>query len=319
MLLEDLDKQYFVTPDGRKVRKAVDSPFVHRIQRRHFILFNVLPVLGTIVALALLPFHPPSAPVIVAFLVMWAICGLGITVGYHRLFTHRAFKAHPIVRQALAIAGSMAGLGSVISWCAIHRRHHECADREGDMHSPNLHGTDTRGRIRGFIHAHFTWMLKHEFPNVNHYVPDLMRDTALLKVSRRYHTWVVLGLVIPAVVCGLVTQSWWGVLNGFLWAGAVRMFVVANAMWCLNSLMHTIGRKSYATDDHSGNSTVLSLISWGEGWHNNHHAFPRSANFGLAWYRFDPGYWLIVALKWLGLASEVHVPPRERVLAKKAA
>ncbi len=316
MLIENLDSKYFISPDGRKVRKAIDSPFIHKLQRRHFFYFNIFPVVGTVLALALLPYVPFTWPEVVVCLVMWAISGLGITVGYHRLAAHKTFKATQNTRLALAIAGSTAGLGSIISWAAIHRRHHECSDKEGDMHSPNLHGKDFGGRVRGFVHAHITWMLKHEFPNVNHYVPDLMNDQRLLSVSRHYSLWVLLGIAIPAVACGLLAGSWWGVLNGILWGGAVRIFIVANSMWCLNSLMHTIGRKTYKTKDESGNSLILSLISWGEGWHNNHHAFPRSANFGLKWYRIDPGYWLIVTLEKLGLASDVYVPPPDRVASR---
>lgn len=310
---------FAISPDGRTVRTAVDSPYLHRIQRRHFILFNVLPFFGTLLALVLLYWHPIGAVEISLFVAMWLLTGLGVTVGFHRLFTHRVFKAHPAVRATLAVLGSMGGLGSVISWVAMHRRHHECADKPGDMHSPNLHGQDVKGRIRGFIHAHLTWMIKHEYPNVNFYTPDLLRDVTLVKISRHYNSWVVLGLLIPAVLGGVLLQSWIGVLYGFLWGGVVRMFTVTNAMWALNSFLHTMGSHPYRVKDKSGNSTILALLAWGEGWHHNHHAFPQSAWFGLSWYRFDPGYWLIRLLEFVGLAWEVQVPSADMIATKKIA
>ncbi len=314
----ELDHLFAKSPEGRIVRKAVDSPYLHRIQLRHFILFNVLPLIGTIAAVALM-FYRPIGPVEIGLLLMmWLATGLGITVGFHRLFTHRSFKPHPVVRSALAIMGSMGGLGSVISWVAMHRRHHECADKAGDMHSPNLHGSSFKQRVKGFVHAHLTWMIKHEYPNVNYYTPDLMRDKHLLWVSRHYHAWVLLGLAIPTVLGGLLTQSLYGMLTGLLWGGAVRMFMVTNAMWALNSFLHTIGSRPYMVKDHSGNSTLLSILAWGEGWHHNHHAFPQSAWFGLAWYRIDPGFWLIKTLEAIGLATDVRVPSPQMIEMRRS-
>lgn len=314
----ELDHLFAKSADGKIVRKAVDSPYLHRIQLRHFVLFNILPFVGTLAALALLAYRPLSAVEIFLFFAMWLITGLGVTVGFHRLFTHRSFKPRPAVSTALAIMGSMGGLGSVISWVAMHRRHHECADRPGDMHSPNMHGTNLKGRLRGFIHAHFTWMLRHEYPNVNYYTPDLLRDKTIVRVSRHYHMWVLLGLAIPALLGGVLTQSWYGALTGLLWGGAVRMLMVTNAMWALNSFLHTMGSRPYQVKDHSGNSTLLSVLAWGEGWHHNHHAFPQSAWFGLAWYRFDPGFWLIKTFEALGLATDVKVPSPEMIAARTA-
>jgi stearoyl-CoA desaturase (Delta-9 desaturase) len=314
----ELDHLFARSPEGRIVRKAVDSPYLHRIQLRHFLLYNLTPFAGTLLALGLLAYRPIGAVEIGLFLLMWLVTGLGVTVGFHRLFTHRSFKPHPTISTALAIMGSMGGLGSVISWVAMHRRHHECADKPGDMHSPNMHGSDIKGRVRGFIHAHLTWMIKHEYPNVNYYTPDLLRDRTMIWISRHYQAWVLLGLAIPTVLGGLILQSWYGALMGFLWGGAVRMFMVTNAMWALNSFLHTIGSRPYKVKDHSGNSTVLSVLAWGEGWHHNHHAFPQSAWFGLAWYRFDPGYWLIKSLEALGLATDVKVPSQEMIASKLA-
>lgn len=316
----DLDRvnQYYELPNGKFRRLTVDDEFIHRAQRRHFIQFDILPLLGTCLAIGLLFFHPIGYVEIGLFTVMWLLTGLGITAGYHRLFAHQSYKTVPAVRALLTILGSMSGRGSMISWAAMHRRHHEVADEPGDMHSPNLHGTGWKNRLRGFFHAHYTWMIQHEYPNVAHYAPDLLRDKAVLKASRRYNVWVVLGLVIPAILGGLLTQSWMGVLTGFLWGGVVRMFVVEQAMSALNSFLHTIGSHPFKLDDESRNSVLLGLFAWGEGWHNNHHAFPNSASFGLAKHRVDLGYWFILLLQALGLAWDVRVPTRDQIATRAA-
>lgn len=307
-------------PSGNRRRKAVDSPYLHRLQRRHFLLFDVLPFFGTVGAIALAVAHPIGAVEIGLFLLMWLLNGIGISAGFHRLFAHRSYTTTTPVRVALAILGCMGGQGAVISWAAMHRRHHSCADLEGDMHSPNLHGRDLKGRLRGFLHAHYTWMIRHEYPNVAHYAPDLLRDRALVRTGRLYRWWVLLGLAVPAALGGLLTQSWMGVLTGFLWGGVVRIFVVGHLMWSLNSFLHTIGRRPFVLRenprDNSRNNAVLAVIAWGEGWHNNHHAFPYSASFGLAWYRIDIAYWFIRLLEKAGLARDVLVPSRERIKAR---
>jgi len=266
---------------NKKRVKVIDDPFIHRIQHRHFIRYNVLPVVGTGIAIASLPYFSIGLMEVGLFIGMWFLTGIGITVGYHRYFSHRSFQTNRIISVILCILGSMAALGSTISWVAIHRRHHECADKLGDMHSPNLHGKGFMDQVKGFIHAHFTWMNKHEYPNVSHYVPDLLRDPVLLKVSRLYQYWVLLGVAIPAVIGGLVTGTWAGVLTGFLWGGVVRLFIVANFMWTLNSVLHRFGSQPFPMEENSRNSYFLSIFAWGEGWHNNHHAFPTSAHFGL--------------------------------------
>ena len=297
-------------------RLAIETPYLHRMQLRHFLVFNVLPLVGTIIALGLAFIHPIQGRDAFLFFGMWLLTGLGVSVGYHRLFTHRSFKTTTPVRAALAMAGSMAGLGSLISWAAMHRRHHQCADHEGDMHSPNLHGKSLRGRIRGFFHAHVIWMIRHEYPNIFYYTPDLLEDRAILRTSRRYQAWVLLGLAIPTMLGGLVSGSWWGALTGFLWGGPARMFVVAQSISALNSVLHSVGSRPFALRDNSRNNWLLGLATWGEGWHHNHHAFPTSASFGLAWYRADASYWFILLLQRIGLAWDVIVPTPEQIAAR---
>jgi stearoyl-CoA desaturase (Delta-9 desaturase) len=287
---------------------------LHHLQRRHFILFDVLPFIGTLVALGLLFYRPIGALDLGLCFGMWLITGLGLTVGYHRLFTHGAFSTNKIVSGLLIVMGSMAGRGPMISWAAMHRRHHELSDHEGDLHSPNLHGTTLVGCLRGFLHAQLTWMIEHDYPNVAHYVPDLMAERTLVAVNRNYYAWVLLGLALPAVIGGVVSGSLWGALTGFLWGGVVRMFVVEQTMSAINSLNHTLGTRPFQTrGDNSRNLALMALFAWGEGWHNNHHAFPYSAAFGLRWFELDPGFLFIRLLEASGLAWNVKVPSRERV------
>ncbi|OLT15503.1 fatty acid desaturase [Pseudonocardia sp. CNS-139] len=295
----------------------MSNPYLHRLQRRHFLLFDVMPIVGTAVAVAFLAVHPFGTTELVLFLALWTVTGMGITVGYHRLFTHRTFTASPAAEVVLAVAGSMAGQGGVISWVALHRRHHECSDREGDPHSPNLSGDGFVGALRGLAHSHFLWMRRHEYPNIAHYAPDLLRNRRVVWVSRYYHHWVVAGLLLPALVGGLVDLSWQGAVSGLLWGGFVRIFVLEHVIWAINSFLHMFGTRPYESRENSRNGAVFALLTFGESWHNNHHAFPDSPSFGLSWYRLDPGYWLICLLAALRLARDVEVPSQERRDAKR--
>jgi len=316
-VLTDSDEESAPMVDVRKRKKTIDSPFIHRMQRRHFVLFDVLPALGTVLAIVLLPIFPVTPIEIGLFAGMWFVTGIGITVGYHRLFTHRTFQAVPWVRVALAISASMAGQGGVISWASLHRRHHEYSDLEGDPHSPNLHGKGFGGRFKGLIHSHLTWMAQHEYPSTVHYTPDLLRDRAIVKVDQYYQFWVVLGLLIPAVLgAALHGGTWQGAVSGLLWGGVVRMFVLEHIIWSINSFLHTFGSRPFQTTEFSHNSALFSLVTLGESWHNNHHAFPHSASFGLYWYRLDPGYWFIATLRAFGLVYDVKVPEREKIQAR---
>jgi stearoyl-CoA desaturase (delta-9 desaturase) len=307
-----------VEGDGAGPRKkTISNAYIHRLQRRHFLLFDIAPIIGTAVALAFLAVHPFGLTELILLLSMWFLTGLGVTVGYHRLFTHRTFKAAQPVAIALAILGSMAGQGPVVSWVAIHRRHHECSDREGDPHSPNLAGGGLAGAIRGLAHSHFLWMRRHEYPNVVHYAPDLLRNRQLVRVARLYYWWVALGLAVPALIGFLVYRNWEGAVSGLLWGGLVRIFVLEHIVWAINSFLHMFGTRPYQSRENSRNGGIFALLTLGESWHNNHHAFPESASFGLSWYRLDPGYWLIKVLSVSGLAWDVGLPTAERRAAKR--
>lgn len=310
------DENDGILTDPSRKKKTIDSPFLHSLQLRHFILFDVLPALGTLVAIGLAFFYPVGRIELALLFVMWLLTANGISVGFHRLFTHRSFKAAGWVRALFVISGCMAAQGGTISWVAIHRRHHEFSDTPGDPHSPNLHGPGFGGRVRGLIHSHYFWMARHEYPNVLHYAPDLMRDKVLMKLDRYYGYWVLLGIALPAAIGGALHGTWIGVLQGALWGGVVRIFVLGNIIWTINSFLHSFGSRRFPTREHSRNNAALSLISVGESWHNNHHAFPASPSFGLRWYCPDPGYWLIRGLKIFGLAWDLCLPTPDKIRAQ---
>jgi stearoyl-CoA desaturase (delta-9 desaturase) len=289
-------------------RTVISSAYLHRRQRRHFTLFDILPVIGTLFALTRLWGHPIGGEDVALFAVMWLLTGLGLTVGFHRLFSHRAFAAPAPVAALLLILGSMAARGPMISWASIHRRHHHLSDSDGDAHSPNLHGEGPGGRLRGWLHAHVTWLIRHDYPNPRHYVPDLLGAPGLVRINRLYYLWIMLGLILPAAIGAGLGRGMSGFVDGFLWGGVVRLFVVAQSMSGINSFLHLFGSRSFETAaDNSRNSPWLGVLAWGEGWHNNHHAFPYSAAFGLKWFELDLGFWLIRSLEAAGLAWDVKL------------
>jgi len=240
---------------------------------------------------------------------MYLITGFGITIGYHRLFTHRSFATPKWVSTLLAVMGSMAVEGSVLHWVAVHRKHHQHSDEHDDPHSPHAFGGGMVAMARGMWHAHIGWSLgKRKSEDLSKYVYDLKKDRALVWTSRLFPLWVAIGLLIPAVLGGLLTMSWMGVLLGFLWGGLVRVLLVHHATWSINSVCHIWGSTPYKSNDESKNNVVFGILALGEGWHNNHHAFPRSARHGLAWWQFDISYLIIKAMSWVGLARRINVP-----------
>lgn len=245
--------------------------------------------------------------------VMYTTTGLGVTVGYHRLFAHRSFEAVRPVRFLLAVLGSMAVQGPVLTWVAIHRRHHQHSDRAEDPHSPHHHGGGVRGVLAGFWHAHIGWIFKGNYPNLRRYVPDLNGDRLIRITSRMFGVWVFLGLLIPTVLGGVLTGTWTGALLGFLWGGLVRIFLGHHVTWSINSVCHLWGGRPYDKGDQSRNNFVFGILGLGEGWHNNHHAFPSSARHGLRWWQIDLSYLAIRALAFAGLARRVRVPADQRI------
>jgi stearoyl-CoA desaturase (delta-9 desaturase) len=245
---------------------------------------------------------------------MYMVSSIGIGIGYHRLASHGSFQTYPLVRAILAVFGSTASQGPVYYWAAIHRRHHATSDRPGDPHSPYLgHGEGLAGFFRGLWHAHVGWMFIHEITDWCRYITDLIRDDLLFRVNRLYFLWVFLGLAIPAALGGLLTGTWMGVLTGFLWGGLIRLFFVQHVTWSINSVCHIWGTTPFRVADRSRNNLLIALPSSGEGWHNNHHAFPYSARHGLRWWQLDLNYAIIRGLALVGLAWDLKLPS-ERAL-----
>lgn len=243
---------------------------------------------------------------------MYLLTGVGVTVGYHRLFTHRSFETGAVIKTILAVCGSMAVEGPVLKWVAQHRRHHQLSDEDGDPHSPNRHGTGVLATLRGLFHAHVGWIFDGNTPNLTRYVGDLKCSRLIRAMSALFPLWVVMGLAIPAGLGGLITLSWSGVLLGFIWGGLVRIFLLHHMTWSVNSVCHLWGSRPFNTRDHSRNNPIIGILALGEGWHNNHHAFPSSARHGLRWWQFDASYWFIRTLALLGLAWKVRTPQTMR-------
>jgi stearoyl-CoA desaturase (delta-9 desaturase) len=257
------------------------------------------------------------------FGLLYAVTGLGVTVGFHRLFTHRSFSTRPWVRFAFAAAGSMAIEGPIISWVADHRKHHAFSDQEGDPHSPHVgHGGGWRGALKGLAHAHVGWLFIHTHRGKRErYAPDLLADPVVSFVDRTFVLWVVVGLAAPFglgwAIGGTVTAA----LTGLLWGGAVRIVVLHHVTYSINSLCHFFGHRRFETGDESRNLAWLSLFSLGEAWHNNHHAFPTSAVHGLRRWQPDPSAFVIRTLERMGLAWDVVriSPERQRSKARTTA
>ena len=306
-------------PPGATRHVIVDNAPLQAVQRRKALVVIVVPFLGTLAAVAYTFVRPLTVVDLWLFGVLYVSTCLGVTVGFHRHFAHRAFQAHPALSATLGIFGSMAAQGTMIYWVATHRRHHQFAELGLDPHSPYIHDGKPLAGWRGFWHSHVGWMLHSRMTNTAKFARDLIRDPLLSRVNELYSVWVLLGLLLPAAIGGLAAGSWGGALSGFLWGGMVRMFLVHHFMWTSGSTAHMFGTRPYATEDMSKNNILLALPTLGEGWHNNHHAFPSSAQFGQRWWQMDPGGWAIRAFETLGWAWGTHAPSEEQMERRKTA
>ena len=246
---------------------------------------------------------------------MYVTTALGITVGYHRLLTHRAFDAPRGVKYALAGIGQMAVQGPVIDWVADHRKHHAFTDEDGDPHSPHGHGSGLKGALHGLWYAHTGWLFHTQgAAQKRRYARDLVEDPVMKRISKSFPLFILLGLAIPFGLGFLLTGTLAGALTGLLWGGFVRIFLVHHVTWSINSVCHFFGTRRFETDDHSTNVFWLALPSMGESWHHNHHAFPRSASNGLRWWEIDPSALVIAGMERVGLARDVVriTPERQR-------
>jgi stearoyl-CoA desaturase (delta-9 desaturase) len=278
----------------------------------------VIPFLATLAAILLFWNRVVSVTDLTIMGVMYVITAGGITVGFHRMLTHRSFRTHKPTEYMFAILGSMAVQGSVIAWVADHRKHHAHTDVEGDPHSPHVgHGDGTAGVLRGLWHAHTGWLLSEQGrADWKRYAPDLYEDQGMRRINRYFVPLVVLGLAIPALAGYLLTGSLLGAATGLLWGGLIRVFFVHHVTWSVNSVCHFLGSRRFDVEDRSTNVFWLALPSLGESWHHNHHAFPRSAVHGLRRWELDPSAVLIGAMERVGLAWNVIRIAPERQAAK---
>jgi stearoyl-CoA desaturase (delta-9 desaturase) len=238
---------------------------------------------------------------------------LGVTVGFHRHFTHGAFRAARALRVALAVAGSAAMQGPVVAWVADHRRHHAFADRDGDPHSPWRYGASATALVRGFWHAHMGWLFERDLTNAVRFAPDLLADRDIQRVDRLFPLLTAATLLAPAVIGGLATMSWWGALTALFWAGLVRVAVLHHVTWSVNSICHLIGERPFRARDRSANFWPLAIVSMGESWHNSHHADPTCARHGVGRGQIDISARLIWLFEKCGWATKVRWPAAHRV------
>lgn len=287
-----------------------------KLYKAALLVVVIVPLLATLLAVRFLWERVVNWSDLTLFLVMYSLVALGVTVGYHRMLTHRSFRPHPVVKFLFLVLGSMSFEGPAIDWAATHVKHHADSDKEGDPHSP----------VEGFFHAHIGWLFKDSMADPKVYARHLLEDRMVMFVSRTFLFWSGLSLLIPFVIGGwhgMLIGNWnvllSGALRGLLWGGLVRVFLNHHVTWSVNSVCHTFGRREFQTTDRSHNQWLVGLLAFGEGWHNNHHAFPRSAFHGLHWWQFDLSGYIIWTLERVGLVKEVYRIPsrlRERTALK---
>lgn len=250
----------------------------------------------------------------------WLLTGLGITIGFHRMLAHRSFKTYSWMRAFWLGLGSLAVEGSPLSWAAVHRRHHAHSDKPGDPHSPHVHEGGWWNALKGVVHSHVGWLFTGYWCSLQtkKYVPDLLNDKIVVAMDRFYYVFVLMSLAIPTAIAGLVTMSWQGALLGLLWGGLARIFITHHITWSINSLCHIFGSRPFVSKDLSRNNLLCGLLAHGEGWHNNHHAFPSSARHGLEWWQFDLSWLIICGMQRLGLAWDVRTPSERSIRLKRA-
>ena len=248
--------------------------------------------------------------------VFYVVSGMGISMGFHRYFTHSSFKATQPLRIALGIAGSLAIEGPLLTWVADHRRHHKYSDREGDPHSPWRFGNDWKALTKGLLYAHIGWLFDPNRTSQQKFCPDLLADRSMRRVSKAFPLWAAVSLLGPALIGGLWTMSWWGAVTAFFWATLVRVCLLHHVTWSINSVCHTFGSEDFEVRDKSRNVAWLALLSFGESWHNLHHADPTCARHGALKGQVDISARVIRWAEQLGWAWDVRWPDEQRLSDK---
>jgi stearoyl-CoA desaturase (delta-9 desaturase) len=298
--------------------EEIQEPVLENLDRAITGLITVVPPLLLVLAGWQVWNHELHWRDIAIFTIMYVPIGLGVTVGFHRLLTHRSFKTSAPLRGLFAVLGTMSVEGPVISWVADHRKHHAYSDRYGDPHSPHVeHGGGWRGALRGLAHAHVGWLFDHtQRGSRERFAPDLLADPVVSFVDRTFLLWSLVGLAIPFGLGVLIGGTVVAGLEGMLWGGVVRILVLHHVTYSINSLCHFFGRRRFATEDHSRNLLWLAPLSFGEAWHNNHHAFPTSAFHGMGARELDLSGLVISGLERAGLVWDVQRVGASRLAAK---
>lgn len=296
---------------------TVKTKHLYRLHKKiHASAIVVIPTAGSLVAGILALQSGVGAMEISLLLSFYLLTLIGITVGFHRHFSHCSFQAYPAVRVALAILGAMACQGPLVYWVSNHRRHHQFSDLPGDPHSPYYDGERALSGWRGFFHAHMEWTFSHEITNSFLFAKDLIKDPLISRVNQLYYAWVGLSLGLPVAIGWGSTGTVEGAWLGFLWGGCVRLFLTYHFTNAIDSVTHLYGRRPFDTRENSTNNLWIALPTLGESWHNNHHAFPQSAIFGLKGWQVDIGGWVVRGLEALGLAWDVKRPSQDAIAAK---
>ncbi|MFF4651234.1 acyl-CoA desaturase [Streptomyces sp. NPDC001380] len=288
------------------------------VERVTLAVFIVVPFLALVAAVPVAWGRGVGVRDLVIAAVMYFATCHGITVGFHRYFTHGSFKANRGLRIALAIAGSMAVEGPVVRWVADHRKHHRYSDKDGDPHSPWRYGETVPALLKGLFWAHLGWMFNEEQTDQRKYAPDLVQDRDVRRISRQFPLWTAVSLLLPPLAGGLLSWSWQGAATAFFWGSLVRVALLHHVTWSINSICHAVGRRPFRSRDRSGNVWWLAVLSCGESWHNLHHADPTSARHGVLRGQVDSSARLIRWFELAGWARDVRWPSRERVESRRA-
>jgi stearoyl-CoA desaturase (Delta-9 desaturase) len=308
------------TPYRSSISRTLQDRGLKRKQANHSLLTVVLMGTGLLFAIgmALLGIYPSLFDLLL-LIFSYVLVTFGISVGFHRLFTHKSFSAHRLVQVVLVILGSMAMQGTLKFWVALHRRHHENSDAKGDPHSPYVFedGNPIRSRVYGVLHSYFFWAFDHQVPNTAFYTRDLNKDALLSKINALYPVWVVLGLALPSMIGFAYHGTGLGALQGLVWGGMIRLFLGHNMIWMITCLTHVWGTRSLQSGDQSTNLGWLAIFTLGESWHNNHHSFPNAAVLSFEAHQVDISGWLILLLEKLGLVWNVHRPDRLLVAKRR--
>ncbi|MFN2628531.1 MAG: acyl-CoA desaturase [Gaiellaceae bacterium] len=310
-----------MNPVKHELHVATVRPGTSRLSQVMTMIAVIVPPVGALSAMGILwgvAFHWVDLILLVS---LYVICAFGMTIGFHRYFTHKGFEARTPVKATLAILGCMTMQGPLTQWVTDHRKHHALSDQEGDPHSPHVgHGDGALGAVKGFVHAHVGWLFRNlGMEQGRVYGKDLYEDRLVRWIDRLYMVWVVLTLGIPFAVGFAVGGTWEAGAEALVWGGLLRIFLYQHATFCVNSICHMFGRQDYVSRDEARNNWLIALLVFGEGWHNNHHAFPASARHGLHRFQIDVSWLVIRGLEKLQLVWNVKVPEGSQLARRRLA